>query len=101
MARMKGTPKTGGRKAGTPNKLTGTLKEFITNLIDQNRQQIEDDISQLEPKERLSILERLMGYVIPKQTKYDAPDFEKDTTVVIEMVDAPYKPVSREEDVIL
>ncbi len=98
MARMKGTPKTGGRKAGTPNKLTGTLKEFITNLIDQNRQQIEDDISQLEPKERLSILERLMSYVLPKQTQSSLEnDFDKEVQVVF--VETGIEPVSREEDV--
>ena len=41
MSRTKGTPKTGGRKAGTPNRVTGTLKEFVSNLIDQNMEQIE------------------------------------------------------------
>lgn len=69
MGRIKndGRGKTGGRVKGTPNKITSTLKEFISDLIDDNREQILADLRQLEPKERLMILERLMGYVIPKQ----------------------------------
>lgn len=59
--------KTGGRTRGTPNKVTATLKEFITDIIDKNRKQMQKDLQELEPKERLQILERLMQYVIPKQ----------------------------------
>ncbi len=59
--------KTGGRRAGTPNKITGTLKEFVANLVDDNREQIVNDLKTLRPKERLAVLERLMQYVLPKQ----------------------------------
>ena len=71
MARQKGTPKTGGRKRGTPNKVTGTLKEFVANLIDKNRGQMERDLRSLNPKDRLFILERLMQYVLPKNQSVD------------------------------
>ena len=67
MGRRKGTPKTGGRKTGTPNKVSGTVKEWIASLIDKNREQIEADLAALEPKDRLQFLERLMQYVVPKQ----------------------------------
>lgn len=33
MAKAKGSPKTGGRVAGTPNKFTGELKEMILNAL--------------------------------------------------------------------
>lgn len=72
MGRAKGTPKTGGRKAGTPNKVTGTAKEWIAGLIDKNRAQIEKDLKKLEPKERLQMLEKLMQYVVPKQQAVSA-----------------------------
>lgn len=72
MGRTKGTPKTGGRKAGTPNKVTGTAKEWIAGLIDKNRAQIEKDLKKLEPKERLQMLEKLMQYVVPKQQAVSA-----------------------------
>ncbi|MBR1792017.1 MAG: hypothetical protein IJ764_00040 [Bacteroidales bacterium] len=66
-----GNPK--GRPKGKPNKATGTLREFIANLIDENRDQIRTDIAGLEPKERLQMLERMMQYVLPKMesTKTD------------------------------
>lgn len=32
--RPKGTPKTGGRKKGTPNKTTATIKDAITQAFD-------------------------------------------------------------------
>ena len=67
MGRTKGTPKTGGRKVGTTNKVTGTLKDFIASLINGNRSKIEADLQEVEPYQRLMILERLMAYVIPKQ----------------------------------
>lgn len=62
-----GRGRLGGRTAGTPNKVTGTVKEWIVSLIDKNREQMELDLAQLEPKDRLLILERLMQYVVPKQ----------------------------------
>ena len=66
-----GNPK--GRPKGKPNKATGTLREFIADLIDENRDQIRTDIAGLEPKERLQMLERMMQYVLPKMesTKTD------------------------------
>ena len=67
MSRPKGTPKTGGRVKGTPNKVTYSLKEWITSLIDKQRTQIEQDLQELETKERLQMIEKLMQYVIPKQ----------------------------------
>lgn len=69
MARQKndGRGRLGGRAAGTPNKVSGTLREWLTSLIDKNRAQIEKDLQDLEPKERLQMMEKLMQYVIPKQ----------------------------------
>lgn len=98
MARAKGTPKTGGRSAGTPNKVTGTLRDFVANLIDQNRQQIEKDIKKLEPKDRLVILERLMGYVLPKQTDLQVQDWTKDKLEIV-YVESGFVPKSSEADV--
>ena len=71
MSRLKGTPKTGGRKAGTPNKISVGLKDFISKLLFKNRKQIEKDLQELQPKERLFILEKLMQYVIPKQREFE------------------------------
>ncbi|WP_302458778.1 hypothetical protein [Mediterranea massiliensis] len=82
MARQKndGRGRLGGRAAGTPNKVSGTLKEWLTSLIDKNRDQIEKDLQDLEPKERLQMIEKLMQYVIPKQAAQQVKlDFESMT----------------------
>lgn len=69
MARQKndGKGRMGGRSKGTPNKITGTLKEWLNNILDENREQIERDLKALPPKERLIMFEKLLQYVIPKQ----------------------------------
>lgn len=69
MAREKndGRGRMGGRKKGTPNKTTSKVRDWLARLIDKNRKQMEEDLQALTPRERLQILERLMGYVVPKQ----------------------------------
>jgi len=58
--------KFGGRKKGTPNKVTVNIRDWLSKLIDKNRFQIEKDIKALEPKERLMVLEKFMQYTVPK-----------------------------------
>jgi hypothetical protein len=72
MSRTKGIQKTGGRAKGTPNKMTTEVKAWLAGLIDKNRRQIERDLEQLEPKDRILMLEKLMQYVIPKMQSVDA-----------------------------
>ena len=69
MARQKndGRGRLGGREKGTPNKVTGTLKNWITDLINSNRLQMEKDLKKLAPKDRLIFFEKLMQYVIPNK----------------------------------
>lgn len=55
-----------GRPKGKPNKATQDMRQWLARLIDDNREQIEQDLAALEPKERLQILERFMQYTTPK-----------------------------------
>lgn len=78
VGRPKGQTKTGGRQAGTPNKVTKNLREWINQLVDDNRLQIERDLKELDPKDRLQILEKLMSYVLPKLQSIDQKiDFDQ------------------------
>ena len=74
MARQKndGRGRLGGRAKGTPNRITASVKDWIFQVIDKNRLQMEKDIEALEPKDRLQVLEKLMQYVIPKQQSVSA-----------------------------
>lgn len=63
-----GRGRLGGRKKGTPNKITGDLKSWVNDLLDNNRRQFEQDLRELLPTERVKILSGLFNYVIPKQS---------------------------------
>lgn len=75
MPRQKGTPKTGGRKAGTPNKTTAAIKENIAAVLSsymtpagKNKQSpLQEDFKEMLPAERVRAVTQLAGYVIPKQ----------------------------------
>lgn len=68
MGRKKGDGKgrLGGRTKGTPNKVTGTVKEWIASIIDGNRQQFEEDLTKLDAGERVRTISNLLQYVTPK-----------------------------------
>jgi hypothetical protein len=59
--------KTGGRKAGTPNKATANIKARISTLIDERFDSISGDLNELEPKERVTAYLKFLEYVLPKQ----------------------------------
>jgi len=66
MAAKKGHIKSGGRKAGTPNKSTQDMRAWINELLNDSRDLMILDLGKLEPKDRLMILEKFMQYAIPR-----------------------------------
>ena len=70
----------GGRKAGTPNKSSAELREWVQKLVQSNMAQVKRDLKELEPKERLDVIERLMRYVLPRQQAITAEVEEANTT---------------------
>lgn len=68
MGQPKGTSgNPSGRPKGTPNKVTSTMREWVSEILANNQKQLEADFKALTPKERWQIAERLMNYVMPKQ----------------------------------
>lgn len=65
MARKGKTNNPHGRPKGSKNKDKRALREFIEEIVN-DRTQIQKDLKALEPLERLQIIEKLMGYVLPK-----------------------------------
>ena len=59
--------KTGGRKAGTPNKATKETRDWINDFIMSVREDIKRDFHTLEPQQRIRIFLQLLNYVVPKQ----------------------------------
>lgn len=67
----KGRPKTGGRQAGTPNKVSGTLKEMILDALEQK-----GGVAYLVKKaeDTPAAFMTLLGKVLPTQIQGD-PEF--------------------------
>jgi hypothetical protein len=61
---MKGK-KTGGRKAGTPNRTTEEIRQSLLQLLDNNIDNLQADIEALEAKERVSLLISLAKHCTP------------------------------------
>lgn len=60
--------KTGGRVAGTPNKVSSTVREAIAKMLDEyfNSDIFVKDIADLDPKDRVAAMEKFTAYVAPK-----------------------------------
>ena len=68
----------GGRKAGSPNKTSKTLREFISDFLNDNREALQKDFEKLEPKDKLIMFERFLKYSLPSlQATSITTDFEK------------------------
>ena len=58
--------KFGGREKGTPNRLTKELRSVLKDIVYQELEKIEEHLDELEPKERLELVLKLMPYTLPK-----------------------------------
>lgn len=54
-----------GRKKGKANRTTDELRSLLQNFIDANIETLQADFDQLEAKERLTYIERLLKHVLP------------------------------------
>lgn len=68
LGRPAGQPKTGGRVAGTPNKVSAKVRSVLANVTEEyyNSDRFKKDLADLEPKDRLMVIERFTNYVAPK-----------------------------------
>lgn len=60
--------KFGGRQKGSLNKTTVEIKDALQSFISNNIDKIQSDFDSLEPKERLIFFEKILPYLITKQT---------------------------------
>ena len=58
--------KTGGRKKGTPNKLSKELITILKDIMYEELENIQGLLNELEPKERLELLVKLLPFALPK-----------------------------------
>jgi hypothetical protein len=58
--------KTGGRVAGTPNKITIELRKTLKGIVASELEALPGTLEQLEPRERLELLVKLLPFCLPK-----------------------------------
>src|SRR5210317_1326905 len=77
--------KTGGRTIGTPNRTTAEIREHFQNLIAENLEQLNKDLKELEPLQRLKMIIELSKFVVPtlKATDLSLSDNEEKFKEVI------------------
>jgi hypothetical protein len=81
--------KTGGRKAGSLNKVTQETRELILSLSDKY---LASDLESLEPRDRAVILTKLLSYILPKPaTENTGEDNNQEPLVIVrtEYIDKP------------
>jgi hypothetical protein len=71
--------KTGGRVAGTPNRLTKELRTVLRDMISAELDALPTTLEGLPPKERLDVVIKLLPFCLPKvqavKSDYDSPPF--------------------------
>jgi hypothetical protein len=58
--------KTGGRVAGTPNKVSGELRKTLKQIIAAELDALPTMLGELPARERLELLIKLMPFCLPK-----------------------------------
>ena len=65
--------KTGGRQKGTQNKVTGTTKEMISQIVTRELPRLPGLLDQMGPKEKVDCILKLLPYIMPKLAPVEAP----------------------------
>lgn len=63
--------KTGGRKAGTPNKTTAEIKDLMQAFLESKIDELDEVYNQLEPKDKVNAIIKMLPYIVPKQMQMD------------------------------
>lgn len=74
MPKVKGSEKTGGRGAGTPNKATGQAREAIAAFVDNNADRLVgwlDKIANEDPEAAFKAFMSVVEYHIPKLARHE------------------------------
>lgn len=76
--------KTGGRTKGVANKTTAETKEIIQKIVSNELDNIETLLKQLEPKERIDAVIKMLPYIVPKQQEVE---LKESKPIIISFID--------------
>ncbi len=63
-----------GKPRGAKNRTTIEVKQALQKIVDKELDQVDKYLKQLEPKERLDFLIKLLPYVTPKQSEIEVKE---------------------------
>ena len=69
--------KTGGRKKGTPNKLTHEYRQLLANALAGEIEALPEMIASLEPHQRVDAILKLMKYIVAPIETVSSYDIDK------------------------
>lgn len=81
MAYPKGAPKVGGRQKGTPNKVTGTIREMIVTALNEAHEEGGVAYLKKQARDNPTAFLSLVGKVLPMQLGSDPENPLKVTLV--------------------
>lgn len=92
MPRKKGSPKTGGRKRGTPNRVTREFRETVRLLLEENAENVGRWLrlvaegngrkSKPDPARALDLLTKLAEYASPKLSRAELNHGDMNETIL-------------------
>lgn len=59
--------KTGGRKAGVPNRTTQEMRDVMQSFIECKIEELDQVYNELEPKDKISAIIKMLPYLLPRQ----------------------------------
>lgn len=75
-----------GREKGTPNKVTAAMRQRIAEFLSDEWGQVMTDFQQLEPKDRVTLFERLLQYCVPRMQSTEIDLLERLTDEQIDQI---------------
>ena len=71
-----------GRPKGSVGKSNNKIRETFQLLLENNIEKIQEDLNELEPKDRIKLLLNLSNYILPKLRSIDLQsDIEETITI--------------------
>lgn len=60
-----------GRNKGSKNRTTDEIRSFIQNVVSNNLDHLEEDLEKMNPRDRWTIIEKVIKYFLPALQKND------------------------------
>lgn len=77
-----GLPKTGGRQAGTPNKITTKLRDVFSKFTEDKFSDFEEAWGNLEDKDKCETYLKMSKFVVPSLSSIELNDNTEKTSKV-------------------